>query len=177
MNKTKDRETTAFNYGLLASFLLGFIVGVSFSQALFFYIHKEKPLLSPLAKMVFVVPVEAKQKIVIKPSIKTVATKGFQYPKHASKKYYPQIISKLKELYGNDWEKAAELNARENGFNPMSINPSSGACGLTQALPCSKLTCKLGDVNCDLEWQKNYIDGRYGNASKALAFHYIKNWY
>lgn len=89
---------------------------------------------------------------------------------------YDYIISELQMLYIN-WEDAADLNSYENGFNPMAINPTSGACGLSQALPCEKMSCELGDIKCDLAWQKEYISNRYGTVTKALEFWHINNWY
>jgi hypothetical protein len=71
----------------------------------------------------------------------------------------------------------AEIIGRESGFDPYAINEKSGACGLTQALPCGKMNCRLGDWECQLKWQKGYIGKRYGTASQALAFHDINGWY
>lgn len=99
-----------------------------------------------------------------------------RYLKYKHMPRYEEIMGQLKYLYKN-WEDAADLQSYENGFNPMAINPTSGACGLTQALPCSKLTCELGDVACDLNWQYKYIAGRYGTVTKALEFHRINGWY
>ncbi len=71
---------------------------------------------------------------------------------------------------------AMELIRRESTYNSHAVNASSGACGLPQALPCEKMGCQLGDVECQLRWQKNYIEDRYGTVSKALGFH-TKNGY
>lgn len=79
--------------------------------------------------------------------------------------------------YGQDWRKWAELIARESGFNKYAINPSSGACGLAQALPCEKMACDLSDTNCQLQWIEEYVLGRYGSIDKTLYHHDIMNWY
>lgn len=99
-----------------------------------------------------------------------------RYLKYKHMPHYQEIISKLQKLYVN-WEDGADLQSYENGFNPYAVNPTSGACGLSQALPCSKMNCKLGDIDCDLNWQKEYISGRYGTVSKTLQFWLIKGWY
>jgi hypothetical protein len=50
----------------------------------------------------------------------------------------------------------------ESGNNPSSVNTSSGACGLGQALPCSKLPCSLTDYVCQDNWFTNdYMIPRY----------------
>jgi hypothetical protein len=46
----------------------------------------------------------------------------------------------------------------------------SGACGLGQALPCSKMGNAYGSAEGEIEWTYNYIANRYGNPSNAWAF-------
>ena len=105
-----------------------------------------------------------------------MAVDNYTFEQHANKKYYRQIIYGLQDRYEN-WFDAAELIAKESGFNPLAINPTSGACGLVQALPCSKMNCELEDIDCQLDWQWNYIANRYGTISKAMSFWYQNNWY
>jgi hypothetical protein len=59
---------------------------------------------------------------------------------------------------------------RESGNRTNAINPESGACGIGQALPCSKLPCSLDDYACQDEWFTNYMTGRYGTWTKAKAY-------
>jgi len=73
-------------------------------------------------------------------------------------------------MYGSEWRYAAELIARESSFNPGAINPTSGACGLFQSLPCLKMKCELTDVDCQLRWGQTYVTNRYGSFKKALEF-------
>lgn len=89
----------------------------------------------------------------------------------------PGLSGKIKEQYGEQWQMAAELICRESSFNPGAINPTSGACGLGQALPCKKMQCELSDVNCQLEWIGDYVESRYGNFENAVIFHNEKGWY
>ncbi len=77
---------------------------------------------------------------------------------------------------------ARELIRRESGCNPYAINPSSGACGIPQSLPCGKpspsgLTCALGEGACQVRWMQEYVIERYGSWSAALAHHDLHNWY
>lgn len=89
----------------------------------------------------------------------------------------PGLAGKLKEAFGEEWRQASELVCRESSFNNEAINPTSGACGLFQALPCSKMKCELDDVDCQIAWGKDYIENRYKSVDKALAFHDEKGWY
>jgi hypothetical protein len=92
---------------------------------------------------------------------------------HSQKR--PEIAQKLLAKFGEP--EILELISRESGLNPQAINPSSGACGLFQAYPCSKLPCSLDDVDGQIEWGYKYIINRYGSAKQALEFHNQKNWY
>lgn len=70
-----------------------------------------------------------------------------------------------------------KLVFKESSLNSHAVNPSSGACGLFQALPCSKMKCSLGDSECQITWGLGYIKNRYGTPEKALSFHLEHNWY
>lgn len=77
-----------------------------------------------------------------------------------------------------DWMAAAgipdmysthKLIINESGCNPNAVNPDSGACGIPQALPCSKIAhCGVEPV-CQLRWMDQYVKGRYGSWDGALA--------
>jgi len=77
----------------------------------------------------------------------------------------------------SDVASASELIRRESGCNPNAINPSSGACGVAQELPCGKSGCSLGDGACQVKWMSSYVASRYGSWSGAVAFHNANNWY
>ena len=77
-----------------------------------------------------------------------------------------------------------ELLRRESGNNPLAVNSSSGACGLGQSLPCSKMLNWIGVATLEeatydkqLAWMMMYITGRYGTPEDALAFHNSHGWY
>lgn len=76
-----------------------------------------------------------------------------------------------------EWGYFEELIMRESGWSPYAINQSSGACGLGQALPCSKLGVELWDYEGQLNWIVNYISTRYDTPAKAIEFHNSNNWY
>lgn len=70
---------------------------------------------------------------------------------------------------GNEWDALESLVMHESTWNASAINPSSGACGLFQALPCSKIGAPLDNVAAQADWGLSYIAGRYGSPSGALA--------
>jgi hypothetical protein len=65
----------------------------------------------------------------------------------------------------------------ESGWNPNSVNPTSGACNLGQELPCGKSGCSLADVVCELQWMNSYVIGRYGSWAAEVAFHLEYGYY
>ena len=77
----------------------------------------------------------------------------------------------------SDWSAADYIISRESGWNSHAINANSGACGLAQALPCSKMGCDLSDAICQIKWQYSYVSGRYGGYQQAYAFWLSNHWY
>lgn len=76
-----------------------------------------------------------------------------------------------------DLSNASYLIGEESGCNPYAVNPSSGACGVGQALPCSKTGCEMGDGACQIRWMNSYVQGRYGSWQAAADHHRRSNWY
>jgi hypothetical protein len=69
-----------------------------------------------------------------------------------------------------------KLILKESNCRPHAINPSSGACGIPQAYPCSKLQCPLNESGavCQLQWMDRYVKNRYGSWDNALATWYSR---
>ncbi|MDT2675052.1 aggregation-promoting factor C-terminal-like domain-containing protein [Enterococcus dongliensis] len=69
----------------------------------------------------------------------------------------------------------------ESSWNPSATNPSSGAYGLPQSLPASKLASAGSDWRTNpitqLKWMRNYVNERYGGANGALSFWKRNHWY
>lgn len=83
---------------------------------------------------------------------------------------------------GSDqWSAFSNLVNRESGWNIHAVNASSGACGLPQALPCSKLSSAGADYwdnpVTQLTWMMDYIAGRYGDPVSAWAHSQSTGWY
>lgn len=70
---------------------------------------------------------------------------------------------------GGQWSALNALWTGESGWNPTARNKSSGAFGIPQALPASKMgaAAVAGDAQAQIAWGLNYIAGRYGTPSRA----------
>lgn len=75
------------------------------------------------------------------------------------------------------WGYANFMVQKESGWNPNSVNKSSGACGLAQALPCSKLGPNWSNPVVALNWMNGYVNGRYGGWEGAYNFWTKNRWY
>lgn len=72
-------------------------------------------------------------------------------------------------------EATTKLILKESGCNPRAVNPSSGACGIPQAYPCSKLPQGVNtDPVTQLQWMQSYVTGRYGSWENALSTWYSR---
>lgn len=74
-----------------------------------------------------------------------------------------------------------KLWTKESSWRADAYNRSSGAYGIPQALPGSKMASAGGDwmTNADtqINWGLRYISGRYGSPCAAWSFHLGHNWY
>jgi hypothetical protein len=80
------------------------------------------------------------------------------------------------ERFGKgQFQSFANIVQHESSWNPQAVNRSSGACGLPQALPCSKI--KDRSPEGQLQWMIDYIAARYGNPNNAWRFWQAHRWY
>lgn len=77
----------------------------------------------------------------------------------------------------SDWGFVDYIVKRESGWNPNATNKSSGACGLVQALPCSKVPGNGYNPVDNLRWANKYAKGRYGSWEKAYNFWTRNHWW
>ncbi len=100
------------------------------------------------------------------------------FTNYAGKEHYSVVIDGLKARFGDNYKEAAEIIAKESGFNPNAKNPRSSAFGLGQFLDIHGVRTKCGaDVDCQLDAFHSYVVKRYGSPSKALAFHLSHGYY
>lgn len=76
-----------------------------------------------------------------------------------------------------DWGYVDYIVKKESGWNPNATNKSSGACGLVQALPCSKVPGNGYDPVDNLRWANGYATGRYGSWAGAYNFWTTNHWW
>lgn len=80
-------------------------------------------------------------------------------------------------IASGDWGYVDYIVSRESGWNPNATNSSSGACGLVQALPCSKVPGNGYNPVDNLRWANGYATGRYGSWAAAHAFWTSNHWW
>lgn len=76
-----------------------------------------------------------------------------------------------------DWGYVDYIVSRESSWNPNATNSSSGACGLVQALPCSKVPGNGYDPVDNLRWANGYAVDRYGSWANAYSFWTSNHWW
>lgn len=94
------------------------------------------------------------------------------------------IASSMMSSYGWDSSQFSCLVSlwnRESGWNYQAQNSSSGAYGIPQALPGSKMSSVASDwatnPTTQIIWGLKYIDGRYGSPCSAWAHSESVGWY
>lgn len=86
---------------------------------------------------------------------------------------------------GPNWDDLVKLWNQESGWNNTAENPSSGAYGIPQALPYSKMPQAAwppryggrADPTAQIQWGLAYIKSRYGSPQAAWAHETANNWY
>ena len=108
---------------------------------------------------------------------KQVLLASAQFPISADQTAVQNMVREVTVANFGENEVQAMFNLinRESGFNPNALNNTSGACGLFQALPCSKLGGL--EVNSQVNWGIGYIKQRYGTPTQAWNFWLTHNWY
>lgn len=83
----------------------------------------------------------------------------------------------------DQWGCFEAIIGQESGWNPYAQNPSSGAYGIPQALPGSKMASHGADWATNpatqIAWAIDYMNGRYGSPCGAYDFKFTQGngWY
>ena len=81
----------------------------------------------------------------------------------------------------SDYQALVNLWERESNWNANAHNKTSGAHGIPQSLPASKMSSEGSDYYTNgytqIRWGLKYIKERYGSPSKAWKHFQNKNWY
>ncbi|MFD8210770.1 lytic transglycosylase domain-containing protein [Streptomyces sp. NPDC059695] len=93
-----------------------------------------------------------------------------------------EIKSMARQMMGSDqFQCFSNIVDHESGWNYRASNPSSGAYGLVQALPGSKMASAGADWQTNpatqIKWGLSYMDGRYGSPCGAWSFWQANRWY
>lgn len=82
---------------------------------------------------------------------------------------------------GGQFQCFSNIVDRESGWDYTATNPSSGAYGLMQALPGSKMSSAGADWRTNpatqIKWGLNYMNDRYGSPCGAWEFWQANHWY
>lgn len=77
-------------------------------------------------------------------------------------------------------EARAFIAFKESSGRIDNVNPSSGACGLYQALPCAKLAADCPnwrtDRACQEAWGERYMKSRFNSWAEAKAYWMCIGW-
>lgn len=82
---------------------------------------------------------------------------------------------------GEQFQCFSNIVSHESGWNYQAVNASSGAYGLVQALPGSKMSSAGADWQTNpatqIKWGLNYMNSRYGSPCGAWSFWQQNSWY
>ncbi|HUR75811.1 MAG TPA: transglycosylase SLT domain-containing protein [Sporichthya sp.] len=93
----------------------------------------------------------------------------------------PQSIARALLGNGGQFSCFARIIERESGWDTHATNPSSGAYGIPQALPGSKMASAGADWRTNprtqIRWAMSYMEDRYGSPCGAWSFWQNHHWY
>ena len=78
---------------------------------------------------------------------------------------------------GGQWNALYDLWERESGWDNLAENASSGAYGIPQALPASKMYGGTSSPTLQIQWGLGYIASTYGTPEGAWAHEEQYGWY
>ncbi|MBA4861148.1 transglycosylase SLT domain-containing protein [Streptomyces sp. PSKA54] len=93
-----------------------------------------------------------------------------------------EIQAMARQMVASDqWTCFSNIVDHESDWNYKAVNPSSGAYGLFQALPGSKMSSAGADWQTNpatqIKWGLNYMNERYGSPCGAWSFWQANRWY
>lgn len=100
---------------------------------------------------------------------------------HTVPEWQRPLLIEMAGIDPDDWEYVDFIFHHESRWKPRAKNPSSGAYGLCQSLPASKMK-KAGDDYRDnaitqMRWCHNYAQERYGSWEQAYKFWTRNHWW
>ena len=119
--------------------------------------------------------VKTTKKVVPKKVVKRVSDFNVKASKSEMQQYARSILNE------KDYQALDFIITRESGWNANSVNKKSGASGLCQSLPASKMAISGKDYKTNYKTQINwcilYCNTRYGSIQKAKKFWLKHHWF
>lgn len=82
---------------------------------------------------------------------------------------------------GTQWADLVSLWNQESGWSNTATNPTSGAYGIPQALPPTKMPVSAqaptSSASAQIQWGLSYIKSTYGSPSAAWSHEQSFGWY
>ena len=142
--------------------------------------HKKKKTVQKKKKTIKKSTKKVQKKKVVKKKKKTYKTYRIAYNKSEVQAYAHDLVLS----YGwseYDFECLVKLWNRESSWNLNAVNKRSGACGIPQSLPCSKMKSAGADYRTNyktqIRWGLSYIKARYGSPANAWGHSQRTGWY
>jgi hypothetical protein len=93
-----------------------------------------------------------------------------------------QVKAMAQQIVGSgQYQCFSNIVDHESGWRYTASNPSSGAYGLVQALPGSKMSSVADDWRTNpatqIKWGLNYMNDRYGSPCDAWQFWQVNHYY
>lgn len=111
-----------------------------------------------------------------KPKQQKIEYFNIQASKSEMQEYARQYISNNEEYEAFDF-----IITRESGWNTNAVNKKSGASGLCQSLPASKMASAGNDYKTNyktqVHWCVSYCKTRYGSIQNAKQFWLKHHWF
>ena len=121
------------------------------------------------------------QAVIVKKPVDEVRIVGAKVPNGNANAQLGMQMAAERGWKGGEWGCLYQLWNHESRWNHLAQNPSSGAYGIPQALPGSKMAGAGGDWATNpatqIRWGLNYIAGRYGTPCGAFNHWQNNNWY
>ena len=112
---------------------------------------------------------------------RSITVPGAPYPDPGTAKSFALIQVTEQGWNYDQFSCLVKLWERESNWRWNATNKSSGAYGIPQSLPASKMASAGADWRTNPEtqirWGINYIEGRYGSPCAALVHSDEHNWY
>jgi hypothetical protein len=112
---------------------------------------------------------------------RALANRGYQPGVTDPKEMARQILENKFGYGSNQFECFDNIIMRESKWRVDATNPSSGAYGIPQALPGSKMASVGSDWRSNpatqIIWGVRYMEGRYGSPCAAWSFKSANGWY